>query len=81
MCFDARRVAEGIEYEVVVNSDSGGFIDTLEHGVVAVSEVNAIAHLPEYWCEIGAANGRMYSPRKCGISWRRHLARLVEETP
>ena len=37
-CFDAVRVGSEIHYHVVVNCESGGFIDTVESGVVPVSE-------------------------------------------
>lgn len=78
-CFDARRVPNGIEYQVVVNSDSASFFDTMEHTTVAVKEAESLFSLPEYWWEIGLTNGPMYSPRNCAASWRKHIRKLVKE--
>jgi len=43
-CTDFDRIGDHVGYHVVVNSDSGGFIDTLEQGVYTVEE--ARKHLP-----------------------------------
>ena len=54
-CFDARRNGDSIEYHVVVDCESGGFTDTLEHGMVKMSDINGIANMkamPDYWVDI-----------------------------
>jgi len=80
-CLDARRVPDGIEYHVVVNSDSGGFIHTAEHATVPVEKAQSLFGLPEYWAGIGSNNGPMYSCRKVSSSWRRHIRQLMREKP
>ena len=80
-CFDARRMAGGIEYHVIVNSDSGGFIDTFEHRTVPIEKVKPeLFNLVEYWHNIGSNYGRMYSCKKTSVSWRKHLKSLMLES-
>jgi hypothetical protein len=54
-CVDADRIGDWVGYHVIVNSDSGGFIDTLDAGVLSVEE--AKTQLPEllsYWQDIAS---------------------------
>lgn len=44
-----------VAYHTVVDSDSGGFIDTLERSVVEVGK--APFDLPDYWLSIGMDHG------------------------
>ena len=64
-CFDFAVFAdeEGqtkVAYHVVVNSDSGGFIDTLEQGVVTADK--APFDLPDYWRGIGYEHNSNWTP-------------------
>ena len=89
-CFDARRVAEGIEYHTVVNCESGGFIDTLEHGTVPATEdgIRNLLCLPAYWAEIcmehysargdQARYGRI-TWRRTAKLWAKHIRSLLAE--
>jgi hypothetical protein len=53
--FDHPERGKLVAYEVVVNSDSAGFIDTLDKGVVEADK--APFNLPDYWMGIGIDNG------------------------
>lgn len=49
-CFDAIRVGNKVKYHVVVDSESGGFVDTMEEGEVAAKDAVAqLGGLPDYW--------------------------------
>jgi hypothetical protein len=59
-CFDFAVYAHPergvlVAYHTVVNSDSGGFIDTLETRVVPAEQ--APFNLPDYWAGIGQSHG------------------------
>jgi hypothetical protein len=59
-CFDFRvfdhpERGRLVAYHTVVNSDSGGFIDTLESCVVEAAK--APFNLPDYWLGIGMSHG------------------------
>lgn len=63
-CFDFNVVNHPergllIAYHTVVNSDSGGFIDTLER--LVVEEEAAPFNLPDYWTSIGMESGDDWS--------------------
>jgi hypothetical protein len=67
-CFDfkiSNHVEKGlvIAYHAVVNSDSGGFIDTGESGVVPLSK--APFNLPDYWASIGMDDGTPWTVDEC----------------
>ena len=54
-CADAARDGDRVGYHVVVNSDSGGFIETVEEGIYTVEE--ARKHLPgllETWDDVAS---------------------------
>lgn len=89
-CFDAIRVAEGIAYQVVVDCESGGFTDTLETGVIAVDDKNALENLackPSYWADICAEHyldstepdmmPKGEEVADCVKRWREHLEALA----
>jgi len=79
-CFDARRVKDGIEYEVIVNSDSGGFIDTLEGGIIPLEKAkDKLFYLVERWKDIGSIYNNMYCCKKVAASWRRHIKNLIKQ--
>jgi len=56
-----------VAYHVVVNSDSGGFIDTLECGVVTADK--APFSLPDYWASIGREHGTPWTEAEVKASW------------
>jgi len=79
-CFDARRVKDGIEYHVIVNSDSGGFIDTLEGGIIPLEKAkDELFYLVERWKDIGSIHNNMYCCKKVAASWRRHIKNLLKQ--
>jgi hypothetical protein len=53
--FDHPERGKLVAYHTVVNSDSGGFIDTLESAVVEADK--APFNLPDYWAGIGQEHG------------------------
>lgn len=94
-CLDAILSPDrrNVLYHVVVDSDSGGFTDTIEEGDVPVED--AVAHLmglPDYWVGIcydhyaGEDTESEDSPYrisaeetvKTAASWKRHLEDLVK---
>lgn len=87
-CFDARRTPEGIEYHVVVDCESGGFVDTLEHRTVPATEdgIRALLALPDYWAGLcmehyppGTRGHGRVTWRKTARSWERHIRSLLRE--
>lgn len=88
-CFDARRVANGIEYHVVVNCESGGFIDTLEHRIVPPTEdgIRSLLGLPDYWASICMEHylegDEDYGPvewEDTAKAWESHVRALASES-
>ena len=84
-CFDFRvwrHPSRGVlvAYHAVINSDSGGFIDTLESGVVEAE--NAPFGLPECYCiDCGAplwTEEECKSADECQERWERDLKEEVE---
>ena len=73
-CPDRGRL---VAYHTVVNSDSGGFIDTLEAYVVPAAK--APFNLPDYWTGIGMEHNAMWTDdecneaNKCNDEWNRSL--------
>jgi hypothetical protein len=96
-CFDAIRVGGSVKYHVVVNCESGGFIDTIETGEHPVERaVEALRGLPDYWVGIciehyAHEEGRddpdseFYisdeETQRCAASWLAHLNDLVSGPP
>lgn len=63
-CFDFAVFVDGegdvkVAYHTIVNSDSGGFIDTLEQRVVDAAK--APYNLPDYWRGIGESQGVVWT--------------------
>jgi hypothetical protein len=90
-CFDARRVSAGIEYHVIVDCESGGFTDTIEHNTVPAT-AEGIANLlcfPSYYADICSEHyidvpNDKYGPiewQETEASWRRHLEFLLTVEP
>ena len=52
-----------VAYHVIVNSDSGGLIDTLESGVIEAD--NAPFDLPDYWTSLGMDDGTPWTEQEC----------------
>lgn len=52
-CFDAKRFGDKIAYHAVVNCESGGFIDTIEKGVIPVADAESLFGLPESYVDAG----------------------------
>lgn len=87
-CFDAERTPEGIAYHVVVNCESGGFVDTLESGTVPATEegIRSLLGLPDYWVGIcmehyptGTRGYGRIQWRRTVRSWEQHLRSLLNE--
>ena len=57
-----------IAYEVTVNSDSGGFIDTLDRGVATADK--APTDLPDYWASIGMDDCTPWTEDERKESWK-----------
>lgn len=93
-CFDAIREDNMIRYHVVVNCESGGFVDTIEYGACAIDK--AVAHLkglPDYWVSICYEHYQGEDTTNpdsdyyistddtlcCTESWVRHLERLTHK--
>ena len=75
-CFDflVDRNPDGtikVAHHVVVNTDSGGFIDTVDRGVVTLSEdmKKAPFDLPDYWASIGMDHGTCWTEKEVKDSW------------
>ena len=73
-----------VAYHVVVDSDSGGFVDTIEEGVVQAGK--APYHLPDYWRSISEdGHGVVWTEAehneavKCQERWSRDLAAAINE--
>ncbi len=67
-CFDFKvwkHPSRGVlvAYHVIVNSDSGGLIDTLESGVIEAD--NAPFDLPDYWTSLGMDDGTPWTAPDC----------------
>jgi hypothetical protein len=89
-CFDAVLSPDKtrIAYHVVVNCESGGFLDTIEQGVVPVEEAKAkLHHLPDSYldsCYEQYADDHEYpiDINECQQSiksWNRHIDILVKQ--
>ena len=71
-----------VAYHVVVNSDSGGFIDTLESGVVEANK--APFSLPDYWTGIGMdysswTEQECKDANDCQEQWEADLRKAIEQ--
>jgi len=86
-CFDGivwKHPSRGVlvAYHVVVNSDSGGFTDTLESGVVEAEK--APFDLPDYWTSIGMDHGIPWTEEECRKAndcqerWESNLRQEIE---
>lgn len=93
-CFDAVTVGDKIRYEVVVDCESGGFVDTIESREIAFADRPSLYSLPDYWADICRDHYRDSRKREhyVGIrstaltrkAWRAHLDKLCpcsEEYP
>lgn len=79
---DPQRVTH-VAYHAVVSSDSGGFIDTLDQGVV--SEDKAPFDLPNYWSVMGMENApwtvdEIEAIFVCQQDWERGLRAAILES-
>ena len=92
-CFDFRAFLdeqgrETLVYHVVVNSDSGGFIECVEEGVVAPGITLADDDVPfdivDYWIDIGMHEGiewteeELADAQRAAERWRADLAREIK---
>jgi hypothetical protein len=88
-CFDALRIGDTIAYHVVVNCESGGWIETLEHGKIPVDEASWLIGLPSKYVDSAIENhlmarqnrervGRL-AYRDCEKRWARHIKQLIRE--
>lgn len=90
-CFDAEIVADKIVYEVVVDCESGGFVDTIERGEIPFDKVSSLYGLPDYYADIcrehyAGEKGRQYRVRvrdtaRTRKAWAAHLDSLVKQGP
>lgn len=87
-CFDFKvwkHPSRGVlvAFHVVVNSDSGGFIDTLESGVIEADK--APLDLPDYWTSIGMDDGTPWTEQECKDAndcqeqWEADLREAIEQ--
>ena len=87
-CFDFKvwkHPSRGVlvAFHVVVNSDSGGFIDTLESGVIEADK--APFDLPDYWTSIGMDDGTPWTEQECKDAndcekrWEADLRKAIEQ--
>ena len=87
----AVRVGSEIAYEVVVNCESGRWIDTIERGVVRFAEAARLIDLPRMYVDSAIENhldarskrepvGRLHY-RDCEKRWARHIKQLIKEGP
>lgn len=54
-CADAQRIGDFVAYHVVVNSESGGFIDTMEQGILSVEDARVqLPGLLETWDDVAS---------------------------
>ena len=80
--FDHPERGKLVVYHVVVNSESGGFIDTLEARVVETSK--APFNLPDYWAGIGMEQGdwtdeEVNKASQCNEQWNKALREALEK--
>lgn len=90
-CFDAilSPEKERIAYHVVVDCENGGFVYTIEKGVVRIDDANAIKNLecfPSYWAYICSEyyiddemQPKAEETEECAKRWRQHLESLVQQ--
>ena len=87
-CADFDRKGDYVAYHVVVNSDSGGFIDTLDSGVLTVERAREeLPGLLETWHDVASehlvASGEWFTNvedkgNRLSIErWRRELAGVL----
>jgi len=91
-CFDARRNGDHIEYHVVIDCESGGFVDTVDHDTIALqAAVEGLHGLPYHYADLclehyADKRGRQYrvsvrETRKTAKAWEAHIAALVAQGP
>ena len=83
-CFDAVRHDDRIAYHVVVDCQSGGFVETVENGVIAAKDVKDLETLPGKYADIcmGQYHDQEYgeiSYADTVAEWKRHLAELAKD--
>lgn len=95
-CFDAILSPDrrSVRYHVVVDCESGSFVDTIESGEKPIDgAVRALSGMPDYWIGIcyehymgedTETEGSPYyisdeSTKSCKEDWKRHLESLVDE--
>ena len=86
-CFDAVLSPDKtrIAYHAVVNCESGGFIDTIESGVIPVEEATNLMNLPDSYLDVCCEQyaGDYDHPidiNQCQKSiefWNQHIERLI----
>jgi hypothetical protein len=87
-CFDASYCPESkrIFYHVVVNSDSAGFLETVEKGSISPYDEIGIEYLkqiPDVYFNVGAAQGLtmgLDGLEETSESWKKHLRELICES-
>lgn len=78
-CFDftVSECGQWLAYQVVVNSDSGGFIETVDEGEVPIAEAAKLADLPDYWLSVGdneeLTEAEARDSARCIELWRRDI--------
>ena len=71
-----------VAYHVLVNSDSGGFIDLGEESIVSADK--APINLPDYWASIGMEHGTMWTEEErcaadgCNERWNKALKSAID---
>jgi len=84
-CFDAVRHDDRIAYHVVVDCESGGFTDTLEKGVIPVTDIDQLRGLPDTWVSTcmehyaGQKGHGRIQWKRTEKNWNKHLDQLLKQ--
>lgn len=85
---DVHRIGDWVAYHIVVNSDSGGFIDTMESGVLSIEEARRkLPNLLDYWRDVASehlvmsetwfTNEEIEDDLKTIQRWKDHLKEVL----
>ena len=94
-CADARRVGDQIEYEIVVDCDSAGFVDTIESGSVpaTLDGITDLLRFPGRYADMCCEQYTGTDPddldayagpiewEETNRTWRNHLESLLAQEP
>jgi hypothetical protein len=81
-CFDAGLAPNGIAYHVVIDCESGGWIDTVEKAIVPLDKAEELKRLPWRYADVCAENEvvtEITDIEECAKQWIKHIDSLVEQ--